>query len=185
MRVLSAPAASRDIIPPSREGNFSSRIGEFVRVAARLGHSKMSVKAVDGDGVRGSACFPGAASAAADRDWPRAHRPTCREIAESHPKWLEQVYRDFDSVSDKPGKRESLPGEDVFWWCVTILEELEEVINPGPKETDPYLLMMIEQLKDMGGRLERNEPLPSRFGIHWFDELDDEWDDDDTDEMTQ
>ena len=63
----------------------------------------------------------------------------------------------------------------MFWWCVTILEELEEVVRPGPK-TDPYLLMMIEQLKDMGGRLERDEPLPSRFGIHWFDELDDEWD---------
>ncbi|MDE0223668.1 MAG: hypothetical protein OXP28_00865 [Gammaproteobacteria bacterium] len=115
------------------------------------------------------------------------HRPRLIELAKgASPElqgdadltgWLEQVYRDFDSVSDKPGKRESLPGEDVFWWCVTILEELEEVVNPG-KETDPYLLMMIEQLKDMGGRLERNEALPSRFGIHWFDELDDEWDDD-------
>ena len=26
----------------------------------------------------------------------------------------------------------------------------------------------------MGGRLERNEPLPSQFGIHWFDDLDDD-----------
>lgn len=116
------------------------------------------------------------------------HRPRLIEIAKGASpalqgdrnltKLLEEIYRDFDSVPDKPGKRESLPGEDVFWWCVTILEELEEVARPGPK-TDPYLMMMIEQLKDMGGRLERDEPLPSRFGIHWFDELDDEWDDDD------
>ena len=118
------------------------------------------------------------------------HRPRLIEIAKGASpslqgdrnltKLLEEIYRDFDSVPDKPGKRDSLPGEDVFWWCVTILEELEEVARPGPK-TDPYLMMMIEQLKDMGGRLERDEPLPSRFGIHWFDELDDEWDDD---EMT-
>lgn len=116
------------------------------------------------------------------------HRPRLIEIAKGASpalqgdrnltKLLEEIYRDFDSVPDKPGKRDSLPGEDVFWWCVTILEELEEVARPGPK-TDPYLMMMIEQLKDMGGRLERDEPLPSRFGIHWFDELDDEWDDDD------
>ena len=117
------------------------------------------------------------------------HRPRLIEIAkgaspalqgdQNLTKLLEEIYRDFDSVPDKPGKRDSLPGEDVFWWCVTILEELEEVARPGPK-TDPYLMMMIEQLKDMGGRLERDEPLPSRFGIHWFDELDDEWDDDET-----
>lgn len=114
------------------------------------------------------------------------HRPRLIEIASSASpalqgdadltKLLEEIYRDFDTVSDKPGKRESLPGEDVFWWCVTILEELEEVARPGSK-TDPYLSMMIEQLKDMGGRLERNEPLPARFGIHWFDELDDIWED--------
>ncbi len=116
------------------------------------------------------------------------HRPRLIEIAKGASpalqgdrnltKLLEEIYRDFDSVPDKPGKRDSLPGEDVFWWCVTILEELEEVERPGPK-TDPYLMMMIEQLKEMGGRLERDEPLPSRFGIHWFDELDEEWDDDD------
>ena len=114
------------------------------------------------------------------------HRPRLIEIAKGASpalqgdadltKLLEEIYRDFDSVPDKPGRRESLPGEDVFWWCVTILEELEEVARPGPK-TDPYLRMMIEQLKDMGGRLERNEPLPPRFGIHWFDELDDIWED--------
>ena len=113
------------------------------------------------------------------------HRPRLIEIAKGASpalqgnadltKMLEEIYRDFDSVPDKPGKRESLPGEDVFWWCVTILEELEEVVRPGPK-TDPYLLMMIEQLREMGGRLERNEALPSRFGIHWFDDVDDDFD---------
>lgn len=87
---------------------------------------------------------------------------------------LEAIYGDFDRVSDKPGKRPSLPGEDVFWWCVTILEELEEA-TPAPP-ADPYLTMMLEQLKEMGERLERSEDLPARFGIHWFDELDDQLD---------
>ena len=119
------------------------------------------------------------------REFLARHRPRLIEIVKSASpalqghadlsELLEQIYRDFDTVPDKPGKREALPGEDVFWWCVTILEELEEVVRPGPK-TDPYLLMMIEQLKDMGERLARNEDLPARFGIHWFDEED--WDDD-------
>ena len=114
------------------------------------------------------------------------HRPRLIEIAKGASpalqgdadltKFIEEIYVDFDSVPDKPGKREPLPGEDVFWWCVTILEELEEVVRPGPK-TDPYLEMMIEQLRSMGSRLERNEPLPSQFGIHWFGESDDEWED--------
>ena len=84
---------------------------------------------------------------------------------------LKAIYEDFDKLADKPGKRESLPGEDVFWWCVTILEELEESAATS-EPADPYLSMMLEQLKDMGKRLEERKDLPARFGIHWFDELD-------------
>ena len=41
--------------------------------------------------------------------------------------FLEHLHADFETVEDKPGRRPSLPGEDVFWWCVTILEELTEI----------------------------------------------------------
>ena len=87
--------------------------------------------------------------------------------------FLERVYADFDTVADKPGRRASLPGEDVFWWCITILEELDEMARPTATE-DPYLAMMLDQLRSMGTRLANGEPLPPRFGIHWFDDLDDE-----------
>ena len=86
--------------------------------------------------------------------------------------FLERVYADFDTVADKPGGRASLPGEDVFWWCVTILEELDELPRP-PAAEDPYLAMMLDQLRSMGTRLANAEPLPPRFGIHWFEDLDD------------
>ena len=82
---------------------------------------------------------------------------------------LEAIYTDFDAVADKPGRREPLPGENVFWWCVTILEELEEM-RPDAGG-DPYFAMMRDQLAEMGKRLEAREDLPQQFGIHWFDEL--------------
>ena len=81
---------------------------------------------------------------------------------------LEPIYGDFDKLADKPGKRETLPGEDVFWWIVTILEELEESSGIEPK--DAYMDMIRDQLKAMGERLEKREPLPPSYGIHWFDD---------------
>ena len=94
-------------------------------------------------------------------------------------RFLDRLHRDFETVEDKPGKRGPLPGEDVFWWCVTILEELTEIRTLGSRK-DPYVLMMLDQLRSMGPRLEKGEPLPPEFQIHWFDDEeeleDDEWD---------
>ena len=86
--------------------------------------------------------------------------------------FLDKVHADFETVDDKPGRRPSLPGEDVFWWCVTILEELAEV-RPAAAAKDPYVVMMRDQLRSMGGRLAAGEPLPEEFQIHWFDDEDD------------
>ena len=85
--------------------------------------------------------------------------------------WLERLHRDFESVEDKPGKRPSLPGEDVFWWCVTILEELTETTQRGTHR-DPYVLMMVDQFRGMHTRLADNADLPPEFQIHWFDDTD-------------
>ncbi len=84
-------------------------------------------------------------------------------------RFLDRLHRDFETVEDKPGKRDPLPGEDVFWWCVTILEELTEIVRPGSIK-EPYVLMMLDQLRSMGPRLENGEPLPREFQIHWFDD---------------
>ena len=83
--------------------------------------------------------------------------------------FLERLHADFETVADKPGKRASLPGEEVFWWCVTILEEFAEN-PPFAAGKDPYVAMMIDQLKGLADRLAAGEPLPSGFEIHWFDD---------------
>ena len=85
--------------------------------------------------------------------------------------WLERLHADFIDVEDKPGKRPSLPGEDVFWWCVTILEELVEMKGMGTRR-DRYVLMMVDQFRSMHARLAADEPLPPEFQIHWFDDND-------------
>ena len=84
-------------------------------------------------------------------------------------RFLERVHADFEAVVDRPGRRPSLPGEDVFWWCITILEELADTSGPGPAR-DPYVLMMLDQLRGMGARLANAQPLPPEFQIHWFDD---------------
>ena len=91
--------------------------------------------------------------------------------------YLDKLHADFETVEDKPGKRPSLPGEDTFWWSVTILEELAEVTKPNGA-TEPYVLMMLDQLRSMHSRLEAGEDLPPEFQIHWcdIDEPDEEGD---------
>ncbi len=83
--------------------------------------------------------------------------------------FLARVHGDFETVADKPGRRPALPGEDTFWWCVTILEELDE-LPPAAAARDPYVAMMRDQLRGMAGRLADGEPLPDGFEIHWFDD---------------
>ena len=113
------------------------------------------------------------------QDFLERHRPRLLEIANASTtpipgstdtaEFLAKVHADFETVDDKPGKRPSLPGEDVFWWCVTILEELAE-LRTGVAAKDPYVALMRDQLKSLGGRLAAGEPLPEAFRIHWFDD---------------
>ena len=82
---------------------------------------------------------------------------------------LDRLHADFETVADKPGTRESLPGEDVFWWAVTILEEFAETPALSAAK-DPYVAMIRDQLKNLAGRLAAREPLPPGLEIHWFDD---------------
>ena len=74
--------------------------------------------------------------------------------------FLAKVHADFETVADKPGRRPSLPGEDAFWWCVTILEELAE-LPAGAAARDPYVAMMRDQLRGMGRRLGAGSRCPT------------------------
>ena len=94
-------------------------------------------------------------------------------------RFCERVYDDLDQVTDTPARRDYLPGEEIFLWAHNELLELAEIERPAPA-TDPYLKDMLARLRDFGGRLERHEPLPPGYAIHWLDDLDDEdvdWDD--------
>jgi len=85
--------------------------------------------------------------------------------------FCDRVDDDLDRVTDTPAKRDYLPGEELFLWCHNELLELAEIETPAPP-TDPYLEDMIRRLRDFGGRLERDEPLPTGFAIRWLDDLD-------------
>ena len=85
--------------------------------------------------------------------------------------FCDRVYDDLDRVTDTPARRDYLPGEELFLWCHNELLELAEIERPAPP-TDPYLEDMIRRLRDFGGRLERDEPLPPGYAIHWLDDLD-------------
>jgi len=85
--------------------------------------------------------------------------------------FCDRVYDDLDRVTDTPARRDYLPGEELFLWCHNELLELAEIEKPAPP-TDPYLHDMIHRLRDFGGRLERDEPLPPGYAIHWLDDLD-------------
>lgn len=94
--------------------------------------------------------------------------------------FCDRVYDDLDRVADTPARRDYLPGEELFLWCHNELLELAEIERPAPP-SDPYLLDMIRRLRDFGGRLERAEPLPPGYAIHWLDDLDDDLDSDEAD----
>ena len=84
--------------------------------------------------------------------------------------FLKRVHESFEAVEDRPGGRAPLPGEEVFWWCVTILEDLGE-LPAGAAGQDPYVKLMLDQLRGMAPRLKRREPLPPDHRIYWFDDL--------------
>ena len=43
--------------------------------------------------------------------------------------------------------------------------------DPSPSGTtrDPYVSMMLDQLRSIGSRLANAEPLTPEFQVHWFD----------------
>ena len=95
-------------------------------------------------------------------------------------RFLEQVDDDFTGVTSTPKDRDYLPGEDVFWWCHGRLYELTDIVRPG-RRLDPYVRLILDELRGMAGRLERGERLPDTHQIGWFDEteaLDEEIEDD-------
>ena len=93
-------------------------------------------------------------------------------------RFCEEIADDLDQVTDTPAKRDYLPGEEMFLWCHAELTEIGEIARPI-KPPQGYIADMLARLRDFGERLERNEPLPPGFAIHWLsdDDVLDEFDD--------
>ncbi len=81
--------------------------------------------------------------------------------------FLNQVLDDEEQVALMPPSRPALPGEEVFWWCVEQLLLLCDLARPAQ---DPYLQMVLADLRTFAGRLERCEPLPPGYRLDWLDD---------------
>ena len=80
--------------------------------------------------------------------------------------FLNIVLEDEEKVATMPPRRPVLPGEDVFWWCVEQLLLVTDIVRPA---TDPYLQMIVEDLKGFADRLENGEELPPGYQVGWLD----------------
>lgn len=79
--------------------------------------------------------------------------------------FLSQVLDDEEAVELMPPRRPPLPGEEAFWWCIEQLLLLGDIAKPAD---DPYLLMLVEDLKSFADRVELCQPLPPGYRLDWL-----------------
>ncbi len=80
--------------------------------------------------------------------------------------FLNRVLDDEEKIDLMPPKRPMLAGEDTFWWCVEQLLLLGDITRPA---NDPYLLMMIDNLKSFAELVRQRQPLPPGYRVEWED----------------
>jgi hypothetical protein len=92
-------------------------------------------------------------------------------------RFIDRVNADFRKVKDPPAGRDYLPGEEIFFWCLSQLEELAEVPH-AMDPPDPSIAMMLDTFPDLARRLKSREAAPAGMNIHWLgdEDLDDELD---------
>ena len=81
--------------------------------------------------------------------------------------FLGRVLDDEEAVDLMPPRRPPLPGEEAFWWCIEQLLLLCDIARPA---NDPYLLMVLEDLKSFAERVECRQPLPPGYRLDWLGE---------------
>ena len=79
--------------------------------------------------------------------------------------FLNRVLDDEQAVELMPPRRPPLPGEEAFWWCIEQLLLLCDIARPAD---DPYLLMLIADLKSFADRVELGRPLPPGYRLDWM-----------------
>ena len=81
--------------------------------------------------------------------------------------FLNQVLDDEQAVDLRPPRRPPLPGEEAFWWCIEQLLLLSDLARPAQ---DPYLQMVLADLKSFAERVEGRQPLPPGYHLDWLGE---------------
>jgi|GEM_PF-3523742 len=88
---------------------------------------------------------------------------------------VERIHADEHLVDVMPPRRDMLPGENAFWYCVMQLEEFAGMTWKGAAE-EPYVQYLLQDLRDAADALAHNRELPPGLMVHW-----DHPDDDDPD----
>ncbi len=78
--------------------------------------------------------------------------------------FLSRVLDDEERLDLMPPRRPPLPGEEAFWWCIEQLLLLCDLARPP---NDPYLLMLVDDLRAFADLVERRAPLPPGYRLDW------------------
>jgi hypothetical protein len=85
---------------------------------------------------------------------------------------VERIHADEQLVDVMPPRRDMLPGENAFWFCVMQLEEFAEMTWKGAAK-EPYVQYLLQDLRDAADALAHNRELPPGLMVHWDDPDDD------------
>ncbi len=88
---------------------------------------------------------------------------------------VERIHADEQLVDVMPPRRDMLPGENAFWYCVMQLEEFAEMTWKGAAD-EPYVQYLLQDLRDAADSLAHNRDLPPRLMVYWDDPEDDDLD---------
>ncbi len=88
---------------------------------------------------------------------------------------VERIKADEQRIDVMPPRRDMLPGENAFWFCVMQLEEFAEMTWRGAAD-EPYVQYLLNDLRDAAEALAHNRDLPPGLMVFWDDPDDDEFD---------
>lgn len=88
---------------------------------------------------------------------------------------VKRIHADEHLVDVMPPRRDMLPGENAFWYCVMQLEEFAGMTWKGAA-AEPYVQYLLQDLRDAADALANNRELPPGLMVYWEDPDDDDAD---------
>jgi len=81
---------------------------------------------------------------------------------------IRRIQADEQVIDVMPPRRDMLPGEDAFWFCVMQMEEFVEMTWPGAAQ-EPFVQFLMKDLQRAVESLEHGRDLPMGMMVHWMD----------------